>query len=52
MIINEIALILNNTIINLYNNGIHFYQIIISLIIIDFIIYQIGNIIIITKYRR
>lgn len=41
MIINEIARIYNNFLIELYSNGIHFYQIIIGLIIFNFILYEI-----------
>lgn len=41
MIINEIALIINNMIISLYDKGIHFYQVIIGMFIFDLIIYYI-----------
>lgn len=41
MIINEIAHIYNDFLIELYSNGIHFYQIIIGLIIFNFILYEI-----------
>ncbi len=41
MIINNIANMYNNLIINLYSMGIHFYQIIIGLFIFNFLIYEI-----------
>lgn len=41
MIINDIALLVNNMIKGLYARGIHFYQIIIALFIFDLIIYYI-----------
>lgn len=41
MIINEIALLINNMMNNLYNYNIHFYQIIIALFIFNLIIYYI-----------
>lgn len=44
MIINEIALIVNETIIKLYANGIKFYQIIIGLLILNVCIYFIRKI--------
>lgn len=45
MIINEIASIVNNIVINLYNNGIYFYQILLGLFIFNFLIYEIVYII-------
>lgn len=41
MIINEIALMINNTITSLYSNGINFKEIIIGLVILNFIVYVI-----------
>lgn len=41
MIINEIARMYNNLLVNLYSNGIHFYQIIIALFIFNFLLYEI-----------
>lgn len=41
MIINEIALMFNDAITNLYNNGIGFKEIMISLVIFNFIVYVI-----------
>lgn len=41
MIINEIALMVNNTITSLYSNGITFKEIILALIILNFIVYVI-----------
>lgn len=41
MIINKLALIVNNFVVSLYANGIHFYQIILGLIVFDAIIYLI-----------
>lgn len=41
MIINQIALLVNDTINTLYLNGLHFYQIIIGLFIFNIIIYLI-----------
>lgn len=41
MIINDLASIVNNIIINLYSNGIHFYQILLGLFIFNFLIYEI-----------
>ena len=41
MIINDLASIVNNLIINLYSNGIHFYQILLGLFIFNFLIYEI-----------
>ena len=52
MIINKIALIVNDMIIELYNNNIKFYQIIIGLIMFNFIIYMIYKLITIAKYTR
>lgn len=40
MIINNIAKIYNESIINLYNNGISFYQVIVGLFIFNVIIYS------------
>lgn len=45
MIINEIAMIVNNMIIGLYERGIHFYQIIIAMFIFTLIIYFIVKLI-------
>lgn len=39
MIINNLASIINNFIILLYNSGIHFYQIILGLFIFNFLVY-------------
>lgn len=52
MIINNIADIVKQMIIDLYSNGIHFYQIIIALFILNFLIYQIGNFLIQAKKCR
>lgn len=52
MIINNIASLLNQMIIDLYSNGIYFYQVIIALFILNFILYQIGNFLIQTKKCR
>lgn len=41
MIINNLALMINDLILNLYNNGIYFYQILIGLFIANFSIYYI-----------
>ena len=41
MIINEIALIVNNTITSLYSTGITFKEIMIALVILNFIVYVI-----------
>lgn len=41
MIINDLANIVNNIIINLYNSGIEFYQILLGLFIYNFIVYEI-----------
>lgn len=41
MIINELALLVNNFLINLFNNGIKFYQILVGLFIFNFIVYVI-----------
>lgn len=41
MIINDLANIVNNLIKNLYSSGIHFYQIIIAMLIMNFILYEI-----------
>lgn len=38
-IINNLAIIFNNAIISLYNNNIEYWQIIIGLIILNFVIY-------------
>lgn len=45
MIINILANIINNLVINLYNSGIHFYQILIGLFIFNYIIYLISCIV-------
>ena len=39
MIINRLALIVNDFIVSLYSNGIHFYQVILGLIIFNVIVY-------------
>lgn len=52
MIINNIASLLNQMIIDLYSSGIHFYQVIIALFILNFLIYQIGNFLIQAKKCR
>lgn len=52
MIINNIANIIKNMMIELYSSGIHFYQVIIALFILNFIIYQIGNFLIQAKKCR
>lgn len=52
MIINNIADIVKQMIIDLYSSGIHFYQIIIALFILNFLIYQIGNFLIQAKKCR
>ena len=52
MIINDIAMIINNMIIDLYNSGITFYQIILGLIIFNFIIFILFKLITIAKYTR
>lgn len=44
MIINNIALLINNFIINLYEQGLHFYQIIIGMFIFNVILYIIRTI--------
>ena len=49
MIINKLAEYINNTISNLYDQGIHFYVIIIILFIKNFIIYVICRMIKIAK---
>lgn len=41
MIINDLANIINNMIINLYSNGIKFWQIILAMLIMNFILYEI-----------
>jgi hypothetical protein len=45
MIINNLALLVNDMIINLYNNGIKFYQIMLGLLIFNFIVYLLCKII-------
>lgn len=50
MIINNIALFINDFMINLYNDDIKFYQIIIGLFIINFAIYMVCNIVVQIKY--
>lgn len=52
MIINEIALIINNAIKTLYNNGVHFYQILIGQFIFNLIVYYICNFIKTAQYRK
>lgn len=52
MIINNIANIIKNMMIELYSSGIHFYQVIIALFILNFILYQVGNFLIQTKKCR
>ncbi len=49
MLINKLANLLNNFLVNLYLKDIKFYQIIIGLIIFNFIIYLICKMIKITK---
>lgn len=39
MIINKLALIVNDFVVSLYSSGIHFYQIILGLIIFNVIVY-------------
>lgn len=46
MIINQVALLVNDTIRTLYLNGLHFYQIIIGMFIFNIIIYIICKFII------
>ncbi len=41
MIINDLAYTVNNLVKNLYSKDIHFYQIIIGLLIFNFILYEI-----------
>lgn len=41
MIINELALLVNNLLINLFNNGISFSYILLGLFIFNFVIYVI-----------
>lgn len=43
MIINKMAEIVNNFIVDLYSKNIHFYQIIIGLFIFNFLVYIIRN---------
>jgi hypothetical protein len=45
MISNQIASLINNMIIILYSNGIHFYQIIIGLLVFNVIVYNLCNLI-------
>lgn len=52
MIINKIALFINDSIINLYDKGIHFYQILIGLFIFNLIIYIICKMLIESKKVR
>lgn len=52
MIINNIVSLLNQMMIDLYSSGIHFYQVIIALFILNFLIYQIGNFLIQAKKCR
>lgn len=49
MIINNMANIVNNFIIDLYSKGIHFYQIIIGLFIFNYIVYELCSMI---KFTR
>lgn len=39
MIINKLALIVNDFVVGLYSSGIHFYQIILGLIVFNVLIY-------------
>ncbi len=41
MIFHNIANVINNFIVGLYDKGFHFYQILIGMFVFDFIIYQI-----------
>ena len=41
MIINELANLINKMVINLYSNGVKFWQIILAMLIMNFIIYEI-----------
>lgn len=52
MLINNLATILNEFIVSLYSKNIHYYQIILGLIIFNFIIYLICKIIKISKTIR
>ncbi len=52
MIINKIALLVNNFIINLYDNNICFYQIILALVVLNYIVYLIVYFIQSAKYKR
>lgn len=52
MIINNIANIINQTIKELYSQGIHFYQVILGLIILNIIIYFICKFIKTMQYRN
>lgn len=51
MIINKLALFINDFIINLYSNDIKFYQIIIGMFIFNFLIYSICRLISLSKKR-
>ena len=52
MIINQIANLVNNFIINLYNINLHFYQILLGMFIFNVIIHYICKIIIEAKIGR
>lgn len=52
MFINELALLVNKCVVSLYTSGIHFYQIIIGLIVINYLIYLICYMTYKMKYRR
>lgn len=52
MIINNIANLVKNMMIEIYSSGIHFYQVVIALFILNFIIYLIGNMLIQAKKCR
>lgn len=52
MIINNLAYLVKDFIIDLQNIGIHFYQIILGLLIFDFIIYLIIKLVIEAKKVR
>lgn len=51
MIINKLALFINDFLLSCFNNGIKFYQILIGLFIFNFIIYCIYNLLKIGKKR-
>lgn len=52
MIINKLALILNDFILKLYSQGINFYKIVLGIIIFDFIIWIIVHMIKTSITRR